>query len=148
MSTESNETAYRRLTEEAFNRGNVGVIDEMLSADFQEHENLPPGLPSGREGVKALIGFLHGGFPDIKHTVEDLTVDGDKVWARLTVAATNTGPMMGQPPTGKRVTWDVIDIVRFAGGKIVEHWGVTDVWGMMLQLGAVPAPGQPAQASR
>ena len=120
----------------------------MLSADFKEHENLPPGLPPGREGVKALIGFLHTGFPDIKHAVEDITVDGDKVWARLMVSASNTGPLMGQPPTGKHVTWDVIDIVGFAGGKIVEDWGVTDVFGMMVQLGAIPVPGQPAEVGR
>jgi predicted ester cyclase len=146
MSTETYKNAYLRLMEEGFNRGNVAVVDEMLTTDFKEHENLPPGLPPGRDGVKALISALHTAFPDIKHTIEDLTTDRDRVWARVSVRATNTGSLMGQPPTGKRVTYDVIDICRFANGKIVEHWGVSDIWGMMQQLGAVPAPEQPAQA--
>jgi len=146
MSAQTNEEAYRRLMEEGFNRGNVAVVDELLSADFAEHENLPPGLPSGREGVKALIQAIHTAFPDLTHKLQDITADRDKIWARLTARGTNTGSLMGQPATGKQVTYDVIDIVRFAGGKIVEHWGVTDIWSMMQQLGAVRAPGQSAEA--
>ncbi len=42
---------------------------------------------------------------------------------------------MGVPPTGKKVSWGVIDIVRFANGKIAEHWGVMNAMGMMMQLG-------------
>ena len=53
---------------------------------------------------------------------------------------------MGMPPTGKRVTVDVMDLCRFSGGKIVEHWGLTDNLSMMQQLGAIPAPGEAAQA--
>jgi hypothetical protein len=49
---------------------------------------------------------------------------------------------MGMPPTGKTVSFGVIDIIRIAGGKFVEHWGIMDSMGMMQQLGAMPAPGQ------
>ena len=35
---------------------------------------------------------------------------------------------------------DVIDIGRFADGKIVEHWGVPDRFHLMVQLGMVPMP--------
>jgi len=48
---------------------------------------------------------------------------------------------MGIPPTGKAVTMPVIDIVRLANGKIVEHWGVSDNLSLMQQLGAIPTPG-------
>jgi len=33
---------------------------------------------------------------------------------------------------------DVVDIVRFRDGKVVEHWGVADQLGVMIQLGVVP----------
>ena len=53
---------------------------------------------------------------------------------------THTGPLMGIPPTGKRVTIDVIDIVRVANGQIVEHWNIVDQMGLMQQLGVIPMP--------
>jgi predicted ester cyclase len=46
---------------------------------------------------------------------------------------------MGNPPTGKPVEIDVIDIVRFEDGKVVEHWGIADQMGLMLQLGLIPS---------
>ncbi len=49
---------------------------------------------------------------------------------------------MGVPPTGKRVSFGVIDIIRIAGGKLVEHWGLMDSAGLMQQIGAVTPPGQ------
>jgi predicted ester cyclase len=39
------------------------------------------------------------------------------------------------------VSFGVIDIVRIAGGKAVEHWGQMDSMRMMQQLGVIPAPG-------
>lgn len=35
-----------------------------------------------------------------------------------------------------------IDIGRFAGGKLVEHWGSTDSVGLLQQLGVDPPMGQ------
>ncbi len=52
------------------------------------------------------------------------------------------GEFMGIAPTGKQVTVGMIEILRIAGGKMVEHWQVVDSLGMMQQLGVVPAPGQ------
>ncbi|TMG41616.1 MAG: ester cyclase, partial [Chloroflexi bacterium] len=56
------------------------------------------------------------------------------------------GPFMGMAPTGMRVVVVVMDLCRFSGGKIVEHWGLTDNLSMMQQLGAIPAPVEAAQA--
>jgi predicted ester cyclase len=49
---------------------------------------------------------------------------------------------MGVPPTGRSISVGVIDILRIAGDKVVEHWGQMDSMAMMQQLGALPAPGQ------
>jgi predicted ester cyclase len=144
MSTETNKETIRRFVEEV-SKGNLDVLDDIVAPDFKDHQPLPPGLPSGLAGLKAFLAAQLTAFRDLKVTIDDITADGDKVWDRLTVRATNTGPFMGLPPTGKRVTFEIFDIQRFAGGKIVEHWGVADNLGMMQQLGVVPSPGQPAQ---
>jgi predicted ester cyclase len=130
------------MVEELFNRGNMSRADEFLGPDFVEREELPPGIPRDREDVKQLTGMLRSAFPDFKATIDDLVAEGDKVVIRQTWSGTHKGEWMGIPPTGKSVSFGVIDIIRVAGGKFVEHWGQMDSMGMMQQLGAFPMPGQ------
>jgi steroid delta-isomerase-like uncharacterized protein len=141
MSTEQNKALARQMIEEVFNRGNVSRADEFMAPDFVEREELPPGLPPGREGVKQLTAAMRNAFPDFKATIDDIVAEGDKVVLRQTWSGTHKGEFMGVPPTGKHVSFQVIDIIRFAGGKCVEHWGQMDRMGLMQQLGAIPAPG-------
>jgi predicted ester cyclase len=47
---------------------------------------------------------------------------------------------MGIPPTGSRVSFDVFDLLRIRDGKVVEHWSVVDMAGLLQQLGAMPDP--------
>jgi steroid delta-isomerase-like uncharacterized protein len=141
MSNEHNKALARQLVEEVFNRGNLRVVDELLAPDFVEREVLPPGIPSGREGVKQLTAMFRGAFPDLKVSIDDIIAEGDRVVIRLTWTGTQRGEFMGIPPTGKPVSFGVIDILRFASGKCVEHWGQMDSMGLMMQLGAIPAEG-------
>jgi steroid delta-isomerase-like uncharacterized protein len=142
MSTEQNKALMSRLMEEVFNRGNISQIDELFAPDFVEHEELPPGIPTGSAGVKQLSTMLRSAFPDFKATIDDIIAEGDKVVVRSTWSGTQKGEFMGIPPTGKSVSFGVIDIVRIAGGKFVEHWGQMDNMSLMQQLGVIPAPGE------
>jgi predicted ester cyclase len=76
-------------------------------------------------------------FPDLHVTVEDVIADGDKVVARNTVTGTHKGQYMGGPPTGNSVAYSEIFIVRFAGGRIAEIWGVVDTPSQLRQLGLI-----------
>ncbi len=75
---------------------------------------------------------------DVAFSIDDLIAEGDEVVARLTASATQTGELMGMPPTGKRYTIAEIHIFRIGDGLIVEHWHQFDQLGMMRQLGADP----------
>ena len=142
MSPEQNKALARQMVAEIFNRGNISRADEFLAPGFVEREELPPGIPRDREGVKQLTAVLHSAFPDFNATIDDLLAEGDKVVIRQTWTGTQKGEWMGMPPTGKTVSFGVIDIIRIAGGKFVEHWGQMDSMGMMQQLGVIPAPGE------
>lgn len=137
MSAEENAAVFRRVVEEGFGRGDTAVIDEVVSPRFVEHE-AGPLQEQGREGLKMLVAMMHEAFPDLRVTVEDLTADGDKVWARLRFQGTNTGPFMGQPPTGRSIDIGAHDLCRCEGGQLTEHWGVMDQLSMLQQLGLVP----------
>jgi len=141
MSTEQNKNIFRQMVEDVFNKGNVNMLDRYLADNFVEHEALPPGIPEGREGVKQLTTMLHQGFPDFKATINDLIAEGDKVVCRMTWSGTHQGEFMGIPATGKKVSFEVVDIIRAKDEKAVEHWGVMDVAGMMQQIGVMPVPG-------
>jgi steroid delta-isomerase-like uncharacterized protein len=130
------------MVEEMFNQGNLSRADEFLAPDFVEREELPPGIPRGREGVIQLTSMLRSAFPDLQATIDDIIAEGDKVVIRQTWTGTHQGEFMGVPPTGKSVSIGVIDIIRVDGGKFVEHWGQMDSMGLMQQLGAIPMPGQ------
>ena len=84
MSTEQNKALARQMVEEVFNQGRIDRVDDFLAPDFGEREELPPGLPDGREGVKQLTVMLRGAFPDLKATVDDVVAEGDKVVIRQT----------------------------------------------------------------
>jgi predicted ester cyclase len=60
---------------------------------------------------------------------------------RGTWSGIHKGELMGIPPTGKSVSFGVIDTVRISGGKLVAHWGQIDNFRLMQQLGVIPAPG-------
>lgn len=142
MSIEQNKALARQLVEEVLNRGDMSRADEFLAADFIEHEELPPGVPPGREAPKQLTTMLRSAFPDFKATINDLIAEGDKVVIHMTWNGTQQGEFMDIPPTGKRISVGVFDILRIAEGQIVEHWGLMDRMAMMQQLGVMPMPGQ------
>jgi predicted ester cyclase len=112
------------------------VIDELVSPDAVIHTPLPM-EGTGPELLKDVFTRLLRAFPDLHITVDDLIEAGDKIVARQTVSGTHRGEYMGIPPTGLRVTYAEIFILRFAGGRLAESWGVVDVMSQMRQLGAV-----------
>ena len=64
MSVNENQELYRRMTQDAFSKGDLNVIDQVVSSDFQEHEPAP-GIRPGRDGVKDIVGMMRTAFPDL-----------------------------------------------------------------------------------
>ncbi|GIZ50301.1 ester cyclase [Noviherbaspirillum aridicola] len=42
-------------------------------------------------------------------------------------------------PTGRKIHFDTVDVMRVQNGRITEHWGVAHLYSLMQQLGALPA---------
>lgn len=142
---ERNAAIFRRIIEEGFNQGDLAVLDGLVAPDMKEHQS---GLHAGLEGLKATIAGLRRDLPDLTLTIEDFVANGDKVWARLRGRGSHRAGFFGLPCTGKPIAIDVIDICRFEGGKMVEHWGVPDRFSMLEQLGLLPQPPQAAAGGR
>src|SRR5437588_6854138 len=141
MSLEQNKALVRRLFEEDLNEADPAarsrVADEIVAVDFVDHTN-PPELQYGLESHKQIVNILRASFPDLYWECEEPIAEGDKVAMRVTMHGTHQGEFFGIPPTGKQITVSGIHIMRYANGKLVEHWGNNDDLGMMQQLGVAP----------
>mgnify|MGYP001819182937 CR=1 FL=1 len=129
-----------RIIDEGFNQGDMDALDRLISDDFVEHEDLPPGVQQGKAAPLAMITMMRAAFPDLHVTVEEMLQDGNKVVTRSRFAGTHEGEFMGIPPTGNKFDVPVIDIIDFREGKAVAHWGVMDNAAMMEQLGVAGPP--------
>lgn len=150
LQSPAHEHLFRRAYE-TMSAGDLDDLDDIISADFVDHAPVPPGTPSGREGVKQLMGEYRTAFPDLRLTIEKYFEQGDTGCAVIRATGTNTGPMFGQPPTGRAMDICMIDVVRVVDGRAVEHWGVGDDLGMLTQLGLAAGPADvdiPTQQAR
>jgi steroid delta-isomerase-like uncharacterized protein len=138
MSAESNKALSRRLLEEAFNAGNIDVIDELVTTDFVNHDAALPEPLIGPDAAKSSIRGYRTGFPDLRITVEEQIADDMGVATRWSAKGTHEGELMGMAPTGKQATVTGITIDRIVDGRIAESWTNWDTLGMLQQLGVVP----------
>ena len=137
--SEQNKAVTKRVFDEGWNARNLAVCDEVFTATHVSHDPSTGDTPPGPAGLKGVISTYTGAFPDLKMTVNDILAEGDRVVVRWTAVGTNTGTMMGMPPTGKTSTVTGMLVNRFENGKIAESWGVWDKAGMLQQLGLMPS---------
>jgi steroid delta-isomerase-like uncharacterized protein len=131
-------TRQRRFVDEYQTGRKVDVADELIADDFVNHSTMPP-FPPNKDGVKALFAMFHDACPDFRAEIHDMLVDGDKVVTYKTFHGTHEGEMMGVPGTGKEFAVDVMDIVRYRDGQVVEHWNVVNQVPLLQALGVIPS---------
>lgn len=92
------------------------------------------------EGHEAFAGVFYAAFPDLRHAVEDVILgEGDRVVVRFRIKGTNTENLMGMPATDRPIDIGAMAILTFEAGKVTSLFGQFDEFGMMQQLGAIPA---------
>lgn len=131
-------SALRAVIERGFGGGELEVADRFAGPTITEHEYLAPAGATGAESLRAHIASARAEAPGLMMTVQDMMLDGDKVWARSLA-------QVRHPGTGELVSFTVFDVCRFHDGRIVEHWGVPDRFALLHQLGALP-PREAAQS--
>jgi len=136
--SEANKALVRRAIDETINKGNLSVVDEIVSADYVYREPTV-GEKRGRAGLRELITMYRNVFPGVKLTIDEQVAEGDKVVTRWNATGTHRGELFGTAPTGKQIRWQGITVSRIANGRIVEETEVYDALGMLRQLGVVPA---------
>ena len=156
MSTEENKTIVRLYYEDSGKEDVIRRLREAEKPDVEAEKAFRASLAKAyapecvihttvgdlslEELIQMMVMVLTA-FPDFRCTIEDIIAEGDKVVTRFTEYATHERSFQGIPATGKQVTIKAISIKRLANGKVVEDWIISDVFGMMQQLGAIPSGG-------
>ena len=141
MSEESKATA-RRLLEEILSEGDFDAIPEVVSGGYREHDPANDVDTEGPDGMREEFEMFRSAF-GFRFTVEDQVAERDKVANRWSFRGLHAGEFAGVAPTGNEVQMDGQVIFRFADGMIQEAWWNWDLFGLMQQVGAIPAD-QPA----
>ena len=136
MSHQDTSSAVRRFFA-AIDGGDFDAFDQLLATNYVAHF---PGVPAplDRAGAKGLFGAFRAAFPDIGHRLETTVAADDQVAVRLTITGTHRADFLGIPATGKTVTVSALNLFRFAGDRIAEHWVEYDTLGFLQQLGVAP----------
>ena len=124
---------YQRLSE-----GDISVVDEVISDEFVEHEEVP-GLAPNKDGVRQMFEMFRSAFSDARFEIDDMIAEGDMLFALVRMRGLHQAEFMGVPASGQAIDVGIADYFRFENGKAVEHWGVMDTGAMMRQLtGSTP----------
>ena len=118
---DANKDLIRRIFEEVIPAGDPAAMRDLVAPDFLDHDPLP-GQPAGAEGAEYVVSTMHTAHPDLQFTIDDLVAEADRVTIRWTLRGTNTGPMLGRPPSGQPVELAAIVIFRIADGRLAERW--------------------------
>ena len=141
MSRDELKIRARRIAEELLTQGDLAVADELLDPDCRHHASYASA--PGVDGLKAWVVTLRRSFPDLRAMVEDEIAEGDTVVQRLVLSGTHEGEFGGLQPTGRHVTWDLVEILRVGpDGKFTHHRSIWDQLGLLRQLTSDPIPGR------
>jgi steroid delta-isomerase-like uncharacterized protein len=128
-----NKERQRLFVEVLQNQGEIDRVDEFVRPDFVNVTGRP-GSPPGPDAVSSGLAAFRTAFADHDAEVVQMVAEGDLVATYKTFTGTHTGEFLGIPPTGKRATIRVMDMVRYRDGRIAEHWSVVDLAGLRAQL--------------
>jgi steroid delta-isomerase-like uncharacterized protein len=139
MSAEQNKATIMRVYDELLNQEKKSVIDEIYAADVIVHDPFM-GTVTGRDAFRQLLGMFDAAFPGHRAQVHHILAEGNLVAVVHTHTAKHTGQFMHLAPTGRNISVNGIEVFRMADGKIAEFWRHDDDMGLLMQLGAIPAP--------
>lgn len=126
----------------AFSHGDLDALDSICAADMVDRSTARADGQIGLEGFKKRIAGHRQGLPDLSITLDDMTLDGDRLAYRWKMVGTHLGTWLGRPATDKPMTMSGMNLERFEGNVIVEHFSFPDIFGALQQLGLINPPAR------
>jgi predicted ester cyclase len=131
---EQNKATAKRYIIELWEKGNLDIIEDVFTPNFQGHLFSPS---EGFAGIRENVSHFLNAFTSGVIKIDDLFGEGDKIILRWRYEAVHTGSFKNIPPTGKNVVISGMTIERFEEGKIAELWAQIDIFDLLKQLDVI-----------
>ena len=106
--------ALTRKIVEIFEVGAFDLIPAVIAPEYVDHQGLGEKEIRGPDGFREVVEAVRL-YEGVHVTVEDLVADEERAAVRLRWYGVNRA--------GVVVTRETLDMLRFANGRLVEHWG-------------------------
>ena len=128
-----NKEAVRIFIEEVWNKRDFKKLEVIFSDSVVFHvHNITP--VATRKSQAEEINKWHVAFPDFKYTIHQIIGEGDFVSVNLQYAGTHQSYFLGIVPSYNRISASEMFFVRLKDTRIVEIWGVYDLYLMKEQM--------------
>jgi predicted ester cyclase len=132
-----NKAIVQQAWEIVFNQSHINLVGKYFDDNYLEYKMDGSVTTSGLEQLKKVSEWIRRVFPDFHCTIEELLAEGDKVFSRVIVTATQCGEYHGVAATGRIVQFGIMMVSRIANGKIVEDWSLSDDLSLLKQIADV-----------
>ena len=130
----NNKKVVETLVKSVFQNHDFSLLNEIMRDDYIHHGDGPPQWKAGF--IKIHEQFIKT-IPDFRYNIKKIIAEDDTVMMYSNVTGTHKGEWLGNPPTGNKINYDVVDIFRIENGKIAEHWHVIDTLTLFTQVGKI-----------
>lgn len=149
----------RHLFERVYSKGELGIVDELVSTDFTGYSAESADAYLGADGMKTHVSRLRTAFNGFTVEIDALQVEGDTFEVQWTARGTHERRFLGVQPTctigqageephGNRIAVEGVATGTIENGTIHESTMVWDVETLRHQLGAPVDVAEPAIDSR
>jgi predicted ester cyclase len=134
-------TTPQRALDAAYESWNSGHLDgylELYDAEIRLHGYSPE--PMSKTEVRGFYEGIFRAFDSPKLEFHETLWDGDACSIRFTMSGRHVDEFMGVPATGTEIVLPGITVLHFRGQCVIERFSQADMLGLLVQIGAVPAP--------
>jgi predicted ester cyclase len=137
MASQNVENLHRAITE--WNASNLDGYLKLYDDGIRLHGYGP--APMNKSEVRGFYSMIFAAFPGATLSMDEEVEQQNRLALRFTLSGVHKGTFMGVPPTGKPFAMPGQTVLHFRDGHVIERWSTADFLGLMIQLGAIPQPG-------
>ena len=134
---ERNKNAMKRFME-CINTNNKALAEELIDSKAEFTTPVSEKPLYGGAGYLSVVDLMRKSFSDIRWDMVDMAAEDDKVAVSWICSGTHDGDFMGLAPTGKKVSFSVMNFYYFnADGKIINDVAAQGMFGLLSALGLI-----------
>ncbi|CAE6776623.1 MULTISPECIES: ester cyclase [Paraburkholderia] len=140
MAVSTDEATTREAIEglyRAFEQKSVVLLRKVVTPDW-EYIPEPAGAAPGPDQMVQIFANIATALPDMKITILDVLIHGDRVGVRAEITGTQTGTLLGIAASSKHISFAIHSFHQMRGNLIAKTWHLEDWLSVFRQLGQLP----------